>query len=658
MVTVSLTGPTRSHVPALTMWSTAALAIAGLVATLSGGPDAALDGHTFEDAGTAVVWAALAGLLWRRVTHPTTPVFIAVAVCAALAAGASGYAALGLPGATVAAWLSGWVWPVSTFVPVTLIPATFPSGRWRDRRVLAGGAVAALVLMTLGLATTARIETAPGRSVANPLAVPFADVLFLAGSALSLLVALAAIAVLWRRLRRARGEYRRQIVPVVVAVVITLPALLAAGLVGAWSPVLQLLVAPLVPAAVTLSILQYRLYDVEVVVRRSIVFAGLTGMVVGGYVLVVQATAHLLHRAPGTLESVVAAGVVALAFAPGRSALQRLVGQWVYGDRDDPARALSDVNELLTAAADPSRAVQLATERLREALRVPWVQVGAHDGGVTEVGVRPGWLGDDLLSEVRLVHLGVEQGTLTLAPRGPAEPLDSRDRALTAPLASMVAAVLASRRLVADLQRSREDVVLGREEERRRLRRDLHDGVGPLLSALSSHADVALLRADRDPQSLPELIRKIRSICDQAVADLRLVVEDLQPAAVDELGLSGALKELAATMATEDVTVELTTGQGAGLPAAVEVAAFRIAAEAMNNALRHGRPSRVTVQVTRGAAGLRLCVSDDGTGISSDARRGVGLASMHRRAEELGGTLDVESSSHGTLVQAMLPVRR
>jgi signal transduction histidine kinase len=284
--------------------------------------------------------------------------------------------------------------------------------------------------------------------------------------------------------------------------------------------------------------------------------------------------------------------------------------------------------------------------------------VDADDGYCAEVGVRPRWLNDQLVTTVQLVHLGVEQGTVLLAPRSPAEPLDSRDRALLAPLTSMVAAVLASRRLVSDLQRSREDVVLGREEERRRLRRDLHDGVGPLLSALSSHADVALLRTERDPRSVAELLVKIRAICDDAVSGLRHVVEDLQPAAVDELGLVGALDELVATMSGEAVTIELTAEAYGDLPAAVEVAAFRIAAEALHNAVRHAGPRRVGVHVVTGPAGLMLSIQDDGRGIAPDVRPGVGLASMRQRAEELGGTLDIDSSSQGTLVRATLPVRR
>jgi signal transduction histidine kinase len=151
---------------------------------------------------------------------------------------------------------------------------------------------------------------------------------------------------------------------------------------------------------------------------------------------------------------------------------------------------------------------------------------------------------------------------------------------------------------------------------------------------------------------------KIRTICDDAVSGLRLVVEDLQPAAVDELGLVGALHELVATMATDEVTIELSGEPSGDLPAAVEVAAFRITSEALHNAIRHADPRRIDVHVWTDPQGLLLRIQDDGAGIAPDARPGVGLASMRRRAEELGGALDVESTNHGTLVRATLPVRR
>jgi signal transduction histidine kinase len=407
---------------------------------------------------------------------------------------------------------------------------------------------------------------------------------------------------------------------------------------------------------VTLSILQHRLYDVEVVVRRSVVFVGLTALVVVGYVLVVQAAANLLDHAPGTLDSVLAAGVVALAFAPARAALQRVVGGWVYGDRVEPVRAISDLQRLLGAAAEPTGAVRLAADRLRDALRAPWLAVHDTTGPVVEVGTRPEWA-EPLLDATVLVHLGVQQGVLLVAPRSPQEPFDQRDRAMLEPLAGMVAAVLASRRLVADLQRSREEAVLGREEERRRVRRDLHDGVGPLLTALSTHADVAALRLERSPETVPELLDRIGRIAADAVGGLRRVVEDLRPSGVDELGLLGAVHELGLALAPEGVRVVVEGTPDSALPAAVEVAAYRIVAEAMHNSVRHGRADAVRIAFGAEAGDLVIEVADDGAGIGGSAAPGVGIASMHHRAEELGGALVLESSSSGTTVRARIPVR-
>ncbi|MDQ4052122.1 MAG: sensor histidine kinase, partial [Actinomycetota bacterium] len=556
-----------------------------------------------------------------------------------------------------AAWLAGWIWTVSTFVPVTLLPATFPSGRLRDRRLPVALGMVALAGMSVGLATSGTIEVSPTHSVDNPLAAPVSGELFLGGSVLMGLSAVVAITGLCLRLRRSVGEDRRRLAPVAVAAVITLPVLLAAAPAGDWSAPIQLVVAPLVPGAITLSVLQYHLYDVEIVVRRSLVFVGLTVLVIGGYVSVVQASANMLDRDPGTLESILATGAVALVFAPARSAMQRGVGRWVYGDRATPDRALADIGGMLTATTGAGPALQSSTARLRDALRLPWVEVRSPEGVLASAGSRPRWAADGLVESFPLVHLGTPQGDLLLVPRSPREPLDTRDRALLAQLGALIAAVLASHRLVSDLQRSRENVVLAREEERRRVRRDLHDGIGPLLSALGTHADVAALRLERDPETVAELLGRIRQIADDAVAGLRRVVDDLQPVGLDELGLPDALHELATTLSSGDRRVQITGTTGTSLPAAVEVAVYRIVAESVSNSLRHGHARLVTVELAREESRLDLEVRDDGTGVSETATAGVGLASMRDRADELGATFGFETSERGTTVRASFPVR-
>lgn len=657
MATVSVTSSTTLRGTVALAWWCGLVAVAGLVAAVASAPDQALAGHVYEDAGVAVMWAFLTGLLARNTRHRMVRIFFTVACFASVAVAAGAYAALGLGGSVAAAWLSGWVWTVSTFAPVTLLPAVFPSGRLGERRVLTGTCLLALVAMSVGLATSDLVEVTATQSVTNPLGIAFSGGLFLAGSVLVVTTALAAIGDLWRRTRHTTDEERRRLAPVAVASAVTLPVLVAAGLATDWGPVLQLVVAPLVPGAMTLAILRRNLYGVELVVRRSLVFAGLTVLVVGGYVLVVQAAAALLHRQVGTTESVVAVGAVALVFAPARAGLQRVVGRWVYGDRATPSRALGEVTQLLAAAAEPARALQATTDRLREALRVPWVEVRTSDGTSTRSGARPRWATDNVVESLPLRHLGAWQGDLVLAPRSPAEPLREPDRLLLGQLGALTATVLASRRLIADVQRSRQGVVLAREEERRRIRRDLHDGIGPLLSALNTHADVAALRLDRHPDTVGELLDRIRQISDEAIAGLRRVVDNLQPVSPDELGLTEALRELASTLSSHDAAVAVAGAAGVGLPAAVDVAAYRIAAEAAHNALRHGSARKVSIRLTRTPQSLELMVSDDGRGfVPETATRGVGLSSMRERAEEIGGEYTLATSPQGTTVLVIFPL--
>ena len=692
MTTVSLTRSMAARGPVLLAWGCGLLATGGLILAVGTDPHTAVTGHAYEDTATAVMWAVLAGLLLAQTRHLAAWIFLVVACCAALAVGGGrpprpppprppppppaavlgggGAAAPPAPrgpgppapppltGSHAAAWLAGWIWTVSTFVPVTVLPATFPSGRLRDRRVPVALGMVGLTVMSVGLATSETLDLSPTHSVDNPVASPASDGLFLAGSVLIVTSAAIAIVGLWRRLHQSTGEQRRRLAPVAVAAAVTLIVLIAVAPAPGWAPPVQLVAAPLVPAAITVSVLQYHLYDVEIVVRRSLVFLGLTALVIGGYVGVVQASANLLGRRPGTsFESILAAGTVALAFATARSAVQRAVGRWVYGDRATPERALRDIGGMVAATDGTGPALESSTARLRDALRVPWVELRTPEGTVASVGSRPRWAADGLVESFPLVHLGAPQGDLLLVPRSPREPLGDRDRALLAQLGALIAAVLASHRLVTDLQHSRENVVLAREEERRRIRRDLHDGIGPLLSALGTHADVASLRLERDPGTVAELMPRIRQIADDAAAGLRRVVDDLQPVGLDELGLLGALQELATTLSHDQRQVQVTGTTGASLPAAVEVAVYRIVAEAVSNALRHGHARLVTVALARAESQLALEVRDDGTGVPATATAGVGLASMRARADELGASFDFVTSDRGTTVRASFPVR-
>jgi signal transduction histidine kinase len=256
-----------------------------------------------------------------------------------------------------------------------------------------------------------------------------------------------------------------------------------------------------------------------------------------------------------------------------------------------------------------------------------------------------------------LIRQGVTVGSLTVAPRAPGESFSPADRRLLASLAQRAGAAVETVQLTADLQRSRERLVLAREEERRRLRRDLHDGLGPQLAALALKLDAARNLLAGNPQQAGQLLDDVRAQTQAAIGDVRRLVYDLRPPALDQLGLVGALQQQAAQSTTPDLAVRVVAPPDlAALPAAVEVAAYRIVAEALANVVRHTQARRCTVWLCLDDA-LYVAVDDDGTGLPADLRAGVGFLSMRERAAELGGACRIERRPEGgTRVIARLPV--
>jgi signal transduction histidine kinase len=224
-------------------------------------------------------------------------------------------------------------------------------------------------------------------------------------------------------------------------------------------------------------------------------------------------------------------------------------------------------------------------------------------------------------------------------------------------VARRVASLLHAADLSADLQASREHIVMAREEERKRIRRDLHDGLGPELAGMALQLDslASHLRAHTD---LAERAVGLRDRLQRTVTEVRGIVEGLRPSAVDELGLAEALRQLGAAGAPGaeprfSVHVPATFGD---LPAAVEVAAYRIAAEACTNVIRHAHAASCSVEAAIRDGWLTLTVADDGTGFGAPAAVGVGLRSLHDRASEVGGSLEIRSAPGGTTVFSRLPL--
>jgi DNA-binding NarL/FixJ family response regulator len=244
---------------------------------------------------------------------------------------------------------------------------------------------------------------------------------------------------------------------------------------------------------------------------------------------------------------------------------------------------------------------------------------------------------------VALSYRGEQIGRLLVAPRTVSGRLSEHDRRLLEDIAHPVALTVNAVELSASLQRAREQLVTTREEERRRLRRDLHDGLGPTLAGMVMQLDAASNVLRRDPGAVEPVLTGLRSAAQDAVCDIRQLVDELRPRALDELGLIGAIRECAERFCSAEdedgliVSLE-APAQLPSLPAAVEVAALRIVQEAIANVARHSHARRCRVRMAANGA-LEVKVQDDGRGLPIDHTPGVGLASMKERAAEVGGTL-------------------
>jgi signal transduction histidine kinase len=346
------------------------------------------------------------------------------------------------------------------------------------------------------------------------------------------------------------------------------------------------------------------------------------------------------------------------------------VNRLMYGERDDPYSVLSRLGSRLESTPAHDAMLPAVTKTVQEALKLPYVAVQLRREDRFETAAAAGNPVDGAL-RLPLVYGGETVGRLVVGPRAGEEGFADAELRLLEDLAHQIGASAHATlltdealRLSADLQRSRERLVEAREEERRRLRRDLHDGLGPQLSSQALTIDAVRKLMRHDPDAAEELLLDLKADAQDAVTDIRRLVYGLRPPALDDLGLLGALGENAAQYSAKGLSVSVEAPERLPpLSAAVEVACYRIAQEALTNVVRHAEASTCTVYLAIDEASvLQLEVRDDGRGIphlqeNSSVRTGVGLTSMRERASELGGSLLVEPLPEGgTRVCARLPL--
>lgn len=584
----------------------------------------------------------------------------------------------GLPFAVAAGWVQD-LWMVWFLFGFLLLPALFPDGRtvgrWRwPVHIVTAGWVALIVgFMVADRPLTNMWLDVPGPPVnatgVLPIPETTIDAVWLLLTAGSVVVGAGSLVTRWRT---ATSELRQRlkwvlyafgvVAAVVAANVVNTVLVEVAGVdLGLEWPLGALTVLAWVGVVVALGlgVLRYRLYDVDLVMNRTLVYGVMTALVVFVYVAVVAGVAALVPIVDGLGLSLLVTVLVAVAFNPVRRWVQRGVNRVMFGRRGDPYAVLSELGRLLARTGTPDATLETVAETVAAALKLPGVAIEFEHDGTWETHATAGTLRDDV-ELVPLHHQGDVVGRMVVTRRSAGEPLHADDRRLLDDVAHHAAALVHGLRLHIALQRSREQLVVAREEERRRLRRDLHDELGPSLASQTFRLDAVLELLDRDPVVATELVVSLKDHNKALVADIRRLVYELRPPALDELGLVGAVAAHAGQLARSGgLVVEVVTDPDPleELPAAVEVAAYRIACEAITNVVRHAGASTCTTRLAQADAALTITVCDDGVGVRSVTEPGIGMTSMRERAEELGGTLDVaRTDTAGTRVTATLPI--
>jgi signal transduction histidine kinase len=599
-----------------------------------------------------------------------------------------------LPWGEYVAWFSTWVGFAGPALTVAFLMLLFPEGRLLSRqwRIVAWAAIFGAAAAALGDA----FMPGPLRThyyVENPFGMVrvigggFTTYdLFAASSLLGMTLLLtssiAALSSVIVRLRRARGDERQQLkwflyaaVPAAVCLSLVLLGFMVVNFTinflgnPGWIYMVPLQVVVyiyyvaafallIVPVFTYIAILKYHLYDIDVVINRTLVYGALSACVVGIYVLAVVALGALFQVQGNLAVSLLATGLVATLFQPLRGRLQRSVNRLMYGERDDPYTVISRLGRRLEAALAPDTVLPTLVETIAQALKLPYAAILLKEGeGFRTTAAYGSPRGEP--ETLPLVYQREEIGRLVLAPRAPGEAFSDADRSLLEDLARQAEVAVHAVRLTSDLQHSRERLVATREEERRRLRRDLHDGLGAQLAGLNVQAGALRRLIPRDPAAADELVADLREELRGTISDIRRLVYDLRPPALDDLGLAEALRRLAERYGSEDdqlrVSVEAPEDLP-DLPAAVEVAVYRITQEALTNVVRHARARTCVVRLVVDED-VTLEIVDDGVGIPAERSAGVGLTSMHERASELGGSCIVEPvPKGGTLVLVRLPL--
>jgi signal transduction histidine kinase len=554
-----------------------------------------------------------------------------------------------LPLARTSEWFAQWTWIPSLLIVVAVLPVIYPTGRpptprWRRHLQVTVAGLVCLV-SAAALASVQFDDSVIGADAGYRPPVWLVAPLAVAGivvTASCLAVTLVGTVV---RTVRARRPERQQLALLVTVVALMVPTAFAPGqhLFG--------VVYAMLPIAVVVGVLRYRLLGIEVAVRRTLLYVPLTVMVAAVVGLTTASLARLLP--PGPVPLLLGSAMVAVFIFPVARLLQRTVDRFVLGDQADPLRQVAGVAaELAAPNTDPVSSMLTA---VTAATGATYSAVYGPDGSVQAS------LGTDHVPTHRVpLRLGTsELGTLVVGPRLHSTRVADADARLIDALAPHLAMVVHASMLTSELAEQQQRTAEATLAERDRLRRDLHDGLGPSLSGITLSLEAALTALHRDPSAAAAILERARTEAQDASREVRRVIDALRPSVLDQMGLADAIRQMASGLGfgrPGGVRLSLRTDDIKGLPPPLEEAAYRITAESLTNVARHANARHCTIQLSQTPGALLLEIEDDGSGVHGAAPTGHGLDSMRRRAADLGGRLAVRPGiPHGTVVDVILP---
>jgi signal transduction histidine kinase len=548
-------------------------------------------------------------------------------------------------------FLTAWQFGIVGLFPLALLlfpDGRLPSPRWRPVSWLIAAQVVAQIVFTL-------LDDEPvvsGRATTSIAATGLQlDVVWTLLNAVNLAVLLLVLLSLVLRYRRGPEQIRRQLLWLILAV-LGLGVLNSQRWLTGDGPILPLLSFVLVPTAIAIAVVRHQLLDIRLVVSRAVLYLTVSAVVLAGYAGLVTGLSLLVPRDAGRWVAALAALAIAFAFAPLRARVQRLVDRAFFGARAEALSAAEHVARRLSPGADLDEVLDQA----RRTLRLPFLALvrGGQPMAAAGEEIAGGERAEVVLAEGRssaaALVVGLRRGERRLHPE---------DRRVLTLIGTPLALALHSADLADQVQTARAALVEAHAEERLRLHRDLHDGLGPLLTGAAFRADAASNFLRQDPEAAERLLGEVRAGVRQAIDDVRRVVYGLRPLELEKQGLVRSLQQRMADPERGDGTpVQLVVHAPddlAGLPPAVEVAAFRIVSEAVTNVLRHSTATRCAVRLSRHESALCVEVTDDGHG-GGPWTPGMGLRSLLLRAEELGGRAEAGPTPSGGRVAAELPL--